>query len=504
MTVTLDGRSFPNCPATTTSLFDGMQARAVNAWPTAAFDIKGGLDLFHRWLGAGFYYKTFMWPDWHLFEPMIRKMAGLGDISRNVPRNYSADQLHEHCEVLVIEGSAAGLAAARAAAEVGRGVVLVDDHPLAGGGLYQKGDVEGTAPTDWIAAQIKAIKAAGGCILTGTTAFGVYDHRLAGLAENGGFGTAPRLYRIRADQIVMATGALDRPITFAGNDRPGVMAVDAACGYLVRYDVLVGRHIALASNNSLADAAETRLAQAGATIIRISPQDGALRAFGGKHLKGVVQGPRRYAVDTVLASGRLTPLVHLWRHAGGKLESCEAPQAFVPGAATEGMIVIGAANWTFDLDQVLAEARAVGAGKTPQNAAPTYTLSPLWPEPGGKGRQWIDFQHDVKLKDVELAARENYVSVEHLKCYTTLGMAFDQGKTSNMAGLAAMAAIQGRPLPEVGTTTFRPPFVPVPLEMYHGHHGKQLWHPLKRLALEPQHRAAGATLGEYGGWLRPG
>ncbi|SHF80032.1 sarcosine oxidase subunit alpha [Litoreibacter ascidiaceicola] len=504
MTVTLDGRSFPNCPAATTPLVEDMQARAVNAWPSAAFDIKAGLDLFHRWLGAGFYYKTFMWPDWHLFEPMIRKMAGLGDISRDAPKNYTADQVHDHCEVLVIGGGAAGLACARAAAEAGRGVVLVDDHPIFGGGLHQSVQIEDRTPSEWIADQLAAIMGAGGRVLPTTTAFGVYDHGLVGLAEYGAFGTAPHLHRMRADRIVLATGALDRPVTFAGNDRPGVMAVDAACEYLARYGVLVGRRIALASNNSLADAAEAMLTQAGAKITRISPQDGAIRALGGKQLKGLAQGLRRHEVDTVLASGGLTPLVHLWRHAGGKLDWCAARQAFLPGAAPDGMVAIGAANGTFDLDQALSEARAIGAGNASDAAARTYSLTPLWPEPGDKGRQWIDFQHDVTLKDVELAARENYVSVEHLKRYTTLGMASDQGKTSNMAGLAAMAAIQDRPLPEVGTTTFRPPFVPVPFEMYHGHHGKQLWHPLKRLALEPQHRAAGAALGEYGGWLRPG
>ncbi len=504
MTVTQDRRTFPNCPATTTPLVDGMQARAVNAWPSAAFDLKGGLDLFHRWLGAGFYYKTFMWPNWHLFEPIIRKMAGLGDISREVLKNYSSDQVHDHCEVLVIGGGGAGLAAARAAADAGRGVVLVDDHPVLGGGLYQIAEIEGLTPPEWVAEQITAIEAAGGRILAATTAFGINDHRLVGLAQAGTFGTAPRLHRMRADRIVMATGALDRPITFAGNDRPGVMAVQAGCEYLARYGVLVGRRIALASNNSMVDTAQEMLAEAGAEVTRISSQDGPLRALGGKHLKGIAQGSRRFSVDTVLASGGLTPLVHLWRHAGGKLEWCEARQAFVPGAAPDGMAAIGAANGTFDLEAALSEARAVGAGEPPGNASTTYKLTPLWPEPGSKGRQWIDFQHDVTLKDVELAARENYVSVEHLKRYTTLGMASDQGKTSNMAGLAAMSALQGRPVPEVGTTTFRPPFVPVPLEMYHGSKGGQLWHPLKRLALEPHHRAAGAALGEYGGWLRPG
>jgi len=504
ITVTLNGLSFPNCPATTTPLVEGMRARAVNAWPSATFDIKSGLDVFHRWLSAGFYYKTFMWPNWHLFEPMIRKMAGLGDISRDVPEGYSADQVFDHCEVLVIGGGAAGLAAARAAAEASRGVVLVEDHPVLGGGLHQMAEIEGLAPTDWIAEQVSAITSAGGRILTATTAFGVYDHGLVGLAENGPFGTAPRLHRMRADRIVLATGALDRPITFADNDRPGVIAVDGACEYLARYGVLVGSKIALVSNNSLADAAEVLLAEAGAKVLRLNPHDGPMQALGGKRIKGIAQGAKRHDVDTIIASGGMTPLVHLWRHAGGKLNWCETRQAFLPGAAPDGMVAVGAVNGAFDLDVSLSEARAAGNGKSPDLSPTSYALTPLWPDPGSKGRQWIDFQHDVTLKDVELAARENYVSVEHLKRYTTLGMASDQGKTSNMAGLAAMAAVQGRPLPEVGTTTFRPPFVPVPLEMYHGHHGKQLWHPLKRLALEPQHRAAGAALGEYGGWLRPG
>jgi sarcosine oxidase subunit alpha len=504
MTITLNGRAFPNCPATTTPLVAGMQARAVNAWPSAAFDIKSGLDLFHRWLSAGFYYKTFMWPNWHLFEPVIRKMAGLGDISRDVLEGYSADQIFEHCEVLVIGGGAAGLAAARAAAEAGQDVVLVDDHPVLGGGLHQMSAVEGQTPGDWIAQQVSAITSAGGRILSATTAFGVYDHGLVGLAENGPFGTAPRLRRMRAKRTLLATGALDRPITFAGNDRPGVMSVDGACEYLARYGVLTGRKIALVSNNSFADAAEGLLTDAGAQVLRLNPHDGPVQALGGKRIKGIAQGAQRHMVDTILASGGMTPLVHLWRHAGGKLDWCDARQAFLPGNAPEGMVAIGAVNGAFDLDVALSQARAAGSGGTPTASSTSYKLTPLWPDPGSKGRQWIDFQHDVTLKDVELAARENYVSVEHLKRYTTLGMASDQGKTSNMAGLAAMAAVQGRPLPEVGTTTFRPPFVPVPIEMYHGPHAKQLWHPLKRLALEPQHRAADAALGEYGGWLRPG
>ncbi|TDK50561.1 FAD-dependent oxidoreductase [Antarcticimicrobium luteum] len=503
--VALEGNEIPNCPATTTPLVEGMEARVVNAWPSARRDVKGGLDLLHRWLGAGFYYKTFIWPDWHLFEPSIRRMAGLGALDGKEIPDYVADQIHDACDLLVVGGGAAGLAAARAAAEAGQDVVLVEDHPELGGGLYRSGEsVEGKARAEWVTEQGATIAKNGGRILTGTTAFGVYDHGLVGLATERGFARAPRLTRMRARRVVMATGALDRPMTFADNDRPGVMSLQAAAEYLTRYGVLVGRRIAVLSNNSAGEAAIEALRAAGAEVTEADPGAGPIRALGGKRLSGVRMGEKRLECDTLLVSSGLTPVVHLWRHAGGKLDWSDEKSAFVPGAAPQGMMAIGAANGTFDLEPALAEARAAALGKPAAPTGNSYSIRPLWPEPGTKGRQWIDFQHDVTLKDVELAARENYISVEHLKRYTTLGMAGDQGKTSNMAGLAAMAAIQGKPIPEVGTTTFRPPFVPVPLELYHGARRGQLLNPLKRLVLEPQHRQAGAALGEYGGWLRPG
>ncbi|MEM9708401.1 MAG: 2Fe-2S iron-sulfur cluster-binding protein [Pseudomonadota bacterium] len=497
------GTDLPNCPAATTYLEDGMVARAVNAWPSAAFDVKGGLDLFQRWLGAGFYYKTFIWPDWHLFEPAIRQMAGLGSVSESVLEDYISDQIHGACDVLVVGGGAAGLVAARAAAEAGRDVCLVDDQRVPGGGIYQRADIDGQSPADWVRAQTKAIEAAGGRVLNATTAFGVYDHGLIGLAETGLFGNAPRLIRMRAGRVILAMGALDRPITFPENDRPGVMSLFGAAELLARYGVMVGRKLAVVANHSLADGVARALGEAGAWIERIDPGDGPIAAFQGRRVTGLKQGSHSRVYDAVLTSGGLTPLVHLWRHAGGKLSWCDKRQAFLPGEAPQDMVAIGAANGTFDLDAALDEAKAAATGAPPPQGATTYAVALLWPEPGAKGRQWIDFQNDVTLKDIEVAARENYVSVEHLKRYTTLGMASDQGKTANMAGLAAMAAIQDRPLPEVGTTTFRPPFVPVPLELYRGPHRQQLWHPLKRLPLEVEHRGLGAALGEYGGWLRP-
>ena len=333
MTITLKGRECPNCLATTTPLEDGMQARAVNAWPSARFDIKGGLDLFHRWFAAGFYYKTFMWPDWHLFEPMIRKMAGLGAVNPEAYDDYISDRTHDRCDLLVVGGGAAGLAAARAAAEAGQNVVLVEDHPELGGSLYQMALIDGQDPKSWVTEQRSATTAAGGRILTNTTAFGVYDHRLVGLVQMGRMGTAPRLIRMRAERIVLASGAIDRPITFAGNDRPGVMAVEAGAEYLARYGVLVGQNIALLSNNNRADGVAVQLEAAGARVTRMDPGQNPVRSMGWKHVTGIATRETRHYADAILASGGLTPLVHLWRHAGGKLDWCEARQAFLPGTA---------------------------------------------------------------------------------------------------------------------------------------------------------------------------
>jgi sarcosine oxidase subunit alpha len=503
--ISLNGITLPNCLATTTPLINGMEAKSVNAWPSAAFDIKGGLDLFNRFLSAGFYYKTFMWPDWHLFEPTIRKMAGLSAIDGMVIDDYRSDQLHDSCDLLVVGSGAAGLTAARIAAETGQNVFLVDDHEVAGGGLYRRGKpVDGQSPAEWVKAQISAINAAGGRVLLRTTAIGVYDHKLIALAQDCGFGNAPRLWRIRAARTIMATGALDRPLTFSNNDRPGIMSVDGALEFLGRYGVVAGQELALVSNNSFTSQAAKRLCKAGARLQIVDPQNGQLQALGGKKIHGLRVGKQKIRCDTILVSGGLTPVVHLWRHAGGKLDWHEGLSAFVPARPPNGMAAIGAANGTFDFELAIAEAKAVVLNRPVPESTTRYQITPHWPEPNSKGRQWIDFQHDVTLKDVELAARENYVSPEHLKRYTTLGMALDQGKTSNMAGLAAMAVIQNRPIPEVGTTTFRPPFVPVAMELYHGPQRGQNFHPLKRLPLETAHRKAGAVLCEYGGWLRPG
>ena len=502
--VRLNGNELPNCAATTTALVDGMEAKAVNAFPSAARDIKGGLDLFHKFLPAGFYYKMFMWPDWHLFEPTIRKMAGLGALDVAEIDNYQADQIHDRCDLLVVGGGASGLAAARSAAEAGQSVVLVDDHPEVGGSAFQMSEIEGQATADWVAAQLDAIRSAGGRVLINATAFGIYDHQLVAIAEDRGFAKAPRLTLMRAARCILASGALDRPLTFGNNDLPAVMSLNGACEFLARYGVLVGRKIAVVATHSQAQTQIEALQRAGAQVDVHTPANATPQAIGRKSVSGMKLNGTVFPCDTILTSAGLTPIVHLWRHAGGKLRWDEGASAFLPDVGPEWIAPVGAVNGRFAIDDALAEARAVATGSKRPEPSGTYSATPPPADLGSKKRQWIDLQHDVTLKDVELAARENYVSVEHLKRYTTLGMASDQGKTSNIAGLSAMAAIQGKSIPEVGTTTFRPPFVPMPMEIYRGSHRGQQVRPLKRLALEPSLRAAGAAMGEYGGWLRPG
>ncbi|MEX0281848.1 MAG: 2Fe-2S iron-sulfur cluster-binding protein, partial [Arenibacterium sp.] len=408
MNVQQDDVALPNCPAATTYLSAGMVARAVNAWPSAAFDIKGGLDFFHRWLGAGFYYKTFMWPDWHLFEPSIRRMAGLGHVDPGVSESYVAGQTHDCCDVLVVGGGPAGLAAARLASEAGQAVCLVDDQRVLGGSAYQYTEIEGDDPIAWVAAQKSALLGAGAQIYEETTAYGVYDHGLVALAQNRAFGQAPRLIRMRAGRVILASGAYDRPMTFPNNDRPGVMSLFAAAELLARYGVLAGRNLAMITNHELATPVRAMLEDAGANITPIDPSRGAIRAFGGKSVNGLQQNTTRRVFDAVLTSGGLTPVVHLWRHAGGKLEWCEQRQAYLPGKAPGTMRAIGAANGIFDLDHALEEARAVGKDVSASRPRTDFSLTPLWPKPGSLGRQWIDMQHDVTLKDIEVAARENY------------------------------------------------------------------------------------------------
>ena len=476
--VTVGGRTWPNIRATTQRLEAGMDLRSVNARPTAEGDRLGLLDRLAPFLPAGFYYKTFLWPDWHRFEPRIRAMAGLGRLDPAHEPPADSPATNARCDVLVVGAGRSGLIAARDAARAGSSVILADDRFEPGGTMIYR-EPDGAERAAALAGEIER---AGGRILPQTTAYGIYDHNLVCCWERRA-GAPDRHWRIRPKRIVLATGAIERPLVFADNDRPGIMSAEAALYYLRRHGVLVGERIVLAANNSRGLSVADALREAGASVTVADLRDGATldAVHGAKGVEAVTVSGRRTKADCLLVSGGFTPTVHLFCQAKGKLRYDDAIAAFVPGDPVEDISLVGAAAGDFG----------------------DYAIAPAWPKPGARSRQWIDFQNDVTLKDVELAARENFRSVEHLKRYTTLGMATDQGKTSNMNGLAAMAAVTGRTIEQTGTTTYRPPFVPVPFTVVAGRRRGQLFNPVRRLALEAQHRAAGGVFREYGGWLRP-
>ena len=446
-------------------------------------------------------------------------MAGLGRLDPATEPPADCPLISAHCDLLVVGAGPAGLAAARSGVAGGKRVMLVDDQDRPGGSLlHREAAIDGRHGTEWAETMTRDLASAGHTIIANTTAFGIYDHNLVALWQRRP--EAPdALWHVRAKQVVLATGAIERPLVFPDNDRPGVMSAEAALVYLRRHGILVGERIVLATNNDKAHAVAVALREAGASVVvadtRQSAQTGAdvrsgariesVHGTGG--VKAVIVGGERIEADCLLVSGGLTPTVHLFCQAGGKLRFDESIAAFVPRDPLPGIVVAGAANGRFALSEVLAEGHRAGGGggEVPKADAQdeSYGIEAAWPAPAGKARQWVDFQNDVTVKDIELAARENFRSVEHLKRYTTLGMATDQGKTSNMNGLAAMAAITGRTIAETGTTTYRPPFVPVPFTVVAGRRRGEFFNPVRRLALENEHRASGAVFREYGGWLRP-
>lgn len=532
--------TIPNLKAPYVELYEGLDARPVNAWPSLDFDLLAVNGLFKRFIPAAFYYKTFMWPNWLLFEPAIRRAAGLGRApDQRDPDVYS--QTTAHCDVLVIGGGIAGLAAALAAGREGKRVMLATGGAHWGGRLAGSDtQVEGMPATEWIAATLAELDA-----LPNVTrhdrmlATGHYDHGMVALCERVAdhvpltdrAGPRQRLWRVRAGRVVLATGAFERPLVFANNDLPGVMLAGAAVSYLRRYGVLVGRQIVVATNNDSAWQDAFALADAGANVTivearRTAPDTLAAtarqrgipvhigaapeRAIGGKQVRAVqiaaLDGEdrlsgraHRIACSALLMSGGWSPAVHLHSQAGGNLRLDADLQSFLP-LELPGNPSIGGAAGIFSIEATLASAR--GATERPVNGP----VRPIWSlsrtaEPSAYA--WVDFQNDVTAGDVALAARENFRSVEHLKRYTTLGMASDQGKTSNVNGIGILSQLLNKPIEAIGTTRFRPPYDPTTFGVFAGHRVGDGLVPRRRLAVEPRHLAAGAKLEEYGGWMRP-
>ena len=557
----------PNQRTTTTELFDGLVSTSQNHWPSLEFDVGVVNNYAARFMPAGFYYKTFIHPRpmWkHVFEPVIRRAAGLG----KAPTQGDADryeQAYAFCDVLVVGAGVAGLLAAKAAADAGSRVILLEQTPTLGGRApVDDSDIQGQPVDSWLAAIESDLAARDNVTIhTRTCGFGVYDHGYV-LADERVADHTPgdgrpkhRLWRIRAGQIITATGAIERPLSFAGNDIPGVMLAGAVRDYVVNFAVSSGDRTVVVTNNDSAYQTALALRAAGLDVPAIldarETADGALpqaaraagiRVLTGKAIASVKGGKRvtgvaicaqagegavqeEIACDAVAMSGGWSPVVHLWSHCGGKLTWDDSISAFIPDPTRpplnhdgSAMVrVVGAAAGLLDLPAILegvaqiavsarveTQARRKEDGKKPVKTS--VEIPPVWVMPQGapitlRSKMWLDYQNDVKVSDVQLASREGYQSVEHTKRYTTLGMATDQGKLSNINGLAILADSLGQEIPQVGTTTFRPPYTPVTIGALAGESRGDIFQPLRRTPMHEIHEKAGAYFEPVGLWRRP-
>ena len=560
----------PNLHATQIEIYEGLTASSQNAWPSVEFDLGAVNDLFSKLFVAGFYYKTFMHPKsfWMtVYEPLIRRAAGLGRAPQE-PDQDIYDKMHAHCDVLVVGAGPAGLIAALEAGRSGARVILADEQTGFGGSLLGSTDaIDGVPAAEW-AARVTA--ELGQCpevrLLPRTTVTGYYDHNYLVMAERktdhlprgaSPGGVRQRLWKVRAAQVVLATGSHERPLVFADNDRPGVMLAGAVRSYVNRYGVLPGRRAVVFTNNDGAYDAAFDLKRAGSEIaaivdlrpeasrpladkahelgMRIVTGSGVVATRGYRRVTGVgiaplsadgesLGGPVQIiACDLVAMSGGWNPAVHLFSQSGGKLRYDDALSSFVPDRSVQAEISAGASKGSFALADCLAEGAEAGrqaaeaAGfemAEPLRLPETHSIKsapsrPVWIVPGkrplghGPAKHFVDFQNDATAADVLLASREGYQSIEHLKRYTTIGMGTDQGKTSNVNALAILSQSLAAPLPTLGTTTFRPPYTPV---TYGTLAGREIGALADVARVTPMHRwhvENGAMFEDVGQWKRP-
>ncbi len=549
----------PNVRATVAELHDGLVAASQNRWPSLDFDLMAVNGLLSPIFGAGFYYKTFMGPTrgaWHVYERFIRRAAGMGKASGLAdPDHYERANLF--CDVLVVGGGAAGLAAALAAARTGARVVLADEGAEPGGWLFAETTaINGGAPADWARGTVQALAAFPNVrVMPRTTVWGYYDqNQLAALervtdhlAEKPAHLPRHRQWTIRAKEVVLATGAFEQPVLVDGNDIPGVMLAGAVARYAGAYGVAAGRKVVFFGGHDGIWATALAAARAGVGIaaivdprpqppaalaaaceaagIALRPGASVVRVHGGKSVTSVdLSGPdgriEHIAADVCAMSSGWMPAVHLASQAGSRPVYDEERGIFLPGTPRERWRAAGSCNGAFGLSAALMSGDAAGreaataagfaasrteppqAAEEPQPSRPIHLTSTQSPR-GVKAKVFVDQQHDVTVSDVRLAHREGFRSVEHLKRYTTLGMATDQGKTSNVAGLSLMADLRGQTIAEVGTTTFRAPYTPVTLGAIAGTEAGHHVRPVRLTPMHDWHLANGAEMMTAGAWMRP-
>ncbi len=566
-----EGASFePNQRITTTELFDGLKAESQNHWPSLEFDVGAINSKLARFLPAGFYYKMFMYPRafWkHVYEPFIRQSAGLGKAPTETDGD-SYEHFYHFCDLLIIGGGVAGLQAARTAAKSGARVTVLEQTAHWGGrAVVDGGAVDGQPVTEYVDGLVAELGAMENVTLrTRTMGAGVYDHGYVLGYENlrdhtpDAPGPRHRLWRIRAGHVITATGAIERPLSFAGNDVPGVLLASAIRDYAVNYGVSVGKRTVVVTNNDDGYRTALALLEAGQSVpaildarddvegsslarrasdsgITVIPGHAVAKVKGGKRVEGVSvcrqngsgDVVQEIACEAIAMSGGWSPVVHLWSHCGGKLtwdaeQACFRPdpeRAPTGDAGQSFVTVAGAANGNFELADILEDAdaaartaaKAIGhtirKSKSPkaerEEVAP---LAPVWLMPANAGielrsKAWLDYQNDVKVSDIQLAAQEGFESVEHAKRYTTLGMATDQGKLSNINGLAILSDALDRPIPQTGTTTFRPPYTPISMGAIGGEARGDVFQPLRRTPMHDWHDDHGADWEPVGHWRRP-
>ncbi len=534
----------PNTRATTLELYEGLVAQSQNHRLSLGLDLMQVNDRLANFLTAGFYYKTFMWPKafWEkVYEPFIRSAAGLGPLS-GLPDPDTYDKGFLHCDVLIIGGGPSGLLSAIIAGRAGLNIILADEDFRFGGQLIADGGLINDSPAyEWLKQVLTELKSMKNVrLMPRTTIFGAYDHGIFGGLEMrrdalAGINKKPRtvLWKIYSKQSIICTGATERSIAFSNNDRPGIFLAGALREYVVRFGIKPGNNVAIFTNNDsgwmTAQILEEQ--QINATLIdsrdianpngfndlnRVFTNAWIANVNGTHRVKSIVlSNGQTVRVDAIAVSGGWSPNVHLTCHKRTKPTWSEDIQAFIPGYdLPQSMHVAGSVGGNFSLQSVLDSARITAesvinkAGLNPPSHAhliasnESCSVSPFWYVRDSKHRAWVDLQNDVTTKDITQAFQEGFKDVEHLKRYTTLGMATDQGKTSNIIASAIMSEYSNKSIAETGTTIFRPPYTPVPIGSFAGRSKGKHFRPVR---YTPSHRWAkerGAVFVETGNWLR--